>query len=96
VPGSLVADSVELAGVRAAVGDVVCCGERMGQVVACATYDSRLWLVVDAWLLAQRISQHSSKWQSTGAQRATWQVAEVEESIAWKKEADGLTTVIRI
>ena len=96
VQESLVADHVELAGVRVAVGDVVCCGERMGQVVACVTYESGLLLVVDAWRLAQRLSQHSSKWQTIGAQRCAWQVAEAEECIAWKKEADGYTTVIRV
>jgi hypothetical protein len=95
LPGSTLADNLELGGFRAAVGDVVCSSDSAGTVVACSVFEGELWLIVDAWQLARKISAHSGEWRTDKPERQAWRAAEAEECVAWKVDHFD-ATVIRL
>ena len=95
LPGYSVADKLELGGLRVAVGDVVCSGICVGEVLACVIFEEELWLVVNEWQQTLRISAHSGVWRTTHPQQRTWRASDVEECVAWKIVLNE-ATVIRL
>lgn len=95
VPGVLVADRLELGGVRAAVGDYLFRSDIAGLVVACCLADGDLSLVVDVCQKVRDLSTHSSLWRKGGARQA-WPLAEVSECVSWLDAGDDGVVVIQM
>ena len=91
----LVADRMELGGVRVSIDDFVFRGDVAGLVVACCLLDGELWLIVDAFLKVKDLSQHSSTWRPGGA-RETWPAIEVSECLSWLQIDGGQTLIIQM
>lgn len=89
----LIADRLDFAGHRIAVGDVTLHGGLAGQVVACASEANLLYVIVEVWEAAGRLSCHSSRWRAT-TDRAIWYASALDAPIAWYLGDDGLFTIV--
>ena len=95
LPGVLLSDCMEVAGLRFAVGDFAARGGQLGRVVACCLEADDLFGLVDIWAKVEQVSQHSSKWENA-SRREVWRTADMLECVAWQHGPDRSIVVIKM
>ena len=85
--GARVAREMRCFGMTIAVGDVVFRDEGVGKVTACVLEGSRLFTIVQVWLVQGFVTPHSRKCQPTAASEA-WPAEHLEIALAWYVDGD--------
>ena len=92
--GMRVANRMRMFGAEFVVGDVVTLGANAGCVAACCEQDEVLALVVQPLELESRISDHCDVCKPLD-RLATWRATAVQQTLAWRRRADGSILVVR-
>ena len=92
--GALIADQMQVWSVEFSIDDMVSkSGGQVGSVVACCSFDGRLFAFVRPALLASRPSEHSVLCRPSDGLEA-WPERELMHCLAWRSEPDGSIIVI--
>ena len=92
--GAWIADRMQVWSVEISIDDMVSkSGGQVGSVVACCSFDGRLFALVRPAVVASRPSDHSVLCRPSGDLEA-WPERQLMVSLAWRSEPDGIILVI--
>lgn len=77
---------------KVSVGDFVFFGMEVGEVVLCVQEGDRLGVLVEVWRQVMGNRPHGDLWQRSTLRRL-WPAEGVEQSLAWRFDAGGLTVL---
>ena len=94
IHGAWIADRMQVWSVEFSIDDMVSkSGGQVGSVVACCSFDGRLFALVRPAVVASRPSDHSVLCRPSGDLEA-WPERQLMLSLAWRSEPDGSILVI--